>query len=459
MKLIDEIVEVMREYTDAPDSYLYATAFHVVSSTLGWAVYCPYLPRPSRYQARPNLWIMLSGMPGITRKSTVVGACEYLIRESFKEAWRQQNPNLTPSELNKMASLLFIESGSPEGIIDHIADSWGAVPVYVILSSEYGGVLLGMKSRDYMIGMMNLLSKLYYGEGGRMSLSKRGKGKKDRILPSGAYVTMMVCIQEPHLYIDPDMLNQGLMRRIMLIYVKPEDKDRWKPPLDLGREMIQDKFDEIIQEIATLINEYNELQSSGPVLTVFDHDVINEINEYAKLCETMAVKEPGAWSMYKQTWWEHLTKLSIINAISSRKPRSGLGGYVIDVKEHDVKKAMKFLEMIEPRTREAISNIVARIVRRPVQQVVGGLEMVYSIITSAGKDGINARELLRRSGMSKKELKEYVINLVEQGRVIAIKARSKSRGRKPIVFFDSKYEVIAVQKGDTISAQALNVIW
>ncbi len=63
--LLDDYLNIISEFTDAPDIFLQSCAFHMISTTLGqfFEIYDSHI-------RRPNLWFILSSIPGRTRSST-----------------------------------------------------------------------------------------------------------------------------------------------------------------------------------------------------------------------------------------------------------------------------------------------------------------------------------------------------------------------------------------------------
>jgi len=159
--IINEYTKLVMKTCDAPEIFIRASAYYIVSATLGEFFINRLVPKGSR---RPNVWIVLSSIPGRTRRSTV----QREAYDTFKAVVGKEN-----------AKQMVIESGTPEGIMDAIEEEPDSP--YTIQSTEWGTVMGDMKRSDhYSHGVSSLLSKLYYGEGGRQSLSQRG-GKARKV--------------------------------------------------------------------------------------------------------------------------------------------------------------------------------------------------------------------------------------------------------------------------------------
>jgi len=179
---------------------------------------------------------------------------------------------------------------------------------------------------------------LYYGQGGTVRLSRR-EGNRDRRIPPGLYVTMFAGCQEPEQYFHDDYaFRQGLMRGILLIYIKHNDpslRERWKPPLaetveeETARKRAYERLDELTEEIARRMGILHN--TPKPICTYRDTalvegfpvhfvpQVARGINQLANTHDN-AITESEVVSvsaLYKQTLWEHLTKLTAMRANSS----------------------------------------------------------------------------------------------------------------------------------------------
>lgn len=450
--LLEKIYKVVVELTDAPDTYIVAMAYHVISSTLGKYLVCPLYPKSPDNPMRPNLWVMISGIPGIMRKSTIINFDQYLIKTSWKEYYRQANPRLSEETINEIINAMFIEYGSPEGIADHIARYQNDLDIFILTSHEFGGIIKQLNNREYMLGLSSMLSKLWEGE----ETIWRG-AKKDRFIRKGLYVTAIWGMQKPWLYLDNIVFQQGLMRRVLLIYARPEDKKRWIPPLSLKRSVLVNQLEDVSAEIG---NKMYEISKYQPVMVDFTREALEKINNKARETEQNIIKEGETnWAIYIQNYWNYLLRLSILHAVARKNPQpSGEIGWIIEVEELDVDKADAFLRLTIDRAKEAIALSSTPIVNKPLVTEEGTLSVIYSIITSYGKEGISTSELLRKLRMLKDDLKKYIINLMEEGKIIATR-RKVRRGRPPIKFYDAKYKNLIPAKEEVIDPRYLETIW
>ena len=452
MNIEKSYMNLVTEITDAPETYLWFSLMHISSSCLGKYIVCPLYMRPSSNPWHPNVWIILSGIPGIMRKSTVINIDHYVISNALREYYKVKMPQATPDVIERMIQNIFIETGSPEGLAEHISSTQNDIDMYIMLSHEFGGILRQMTRRDYMEGYAALLSKLWAGEP-----HKWHGAKKVRYIKAGLYVTAILGMQKPWLYLNNVLFQQGLMRRVFLIYAEPEDKKKWLPPLNLKKSVLMDELIAISKELA---ERMLELESVAPVKAMLTPGVLDKINQYAKQVEAELIQNTESnWSLYAQSLWDHLVRFSIcLAAIRKRPVRTPTFGYVITVEDSDVAEAQRWIELTLPRTKQALSFTEAPRIQTPIQTVEGPVDVVYSIISASGKRGVSTSELLRKTKMLKDELKKYVVQLMEEDRIVVIAVKS-GRGRTRLMFYDKKYETYAVLEGQRISSKTLEAIW
>ena len=450
--LLRRLVEAGQQLTDAPDTYIIAVSYWVLSSTLGKYIVVPYYPRPPDNPMRPNLWIIISGLPGIMRKSTVI---DTLGKNVVKNAWREYytlaNPRLTPEQVNEMVSKMFIETGSYEGIAKHISEQQRERDTFFIVSTEWGGILLTMRSRDYMIGFASLLSKLWAGEEHRVHLTR-----EVRYIRSGLYVTALLGMQEPWLYMDKFVFRQGLMRRILLVYAEPSDKTRWLPPIDMGRLAVMDTLQDIAVEIAQRMDIYSQ---AYPVEARISNEAREMIVDYARRCEEEVLRNSsGNWSLYVQNLWDMLLRLSVLSAASrTERPRETGAGYVLYVETGDVEEAKRFLETTLDRARQAISLAGVPVREQEVVVTESAEETVMAVLKRHGC--MKKTELLRATGMSRGTIKEIILGLVEKEAVKAF-IKKQGRGRPAIIICTREDSREALIRGfDELSPEGLETLW
>jgi len=432
MNLVKDYVDIVSSYTDAPELFIRASAYFIISSTLGKFFYCPYLVG----HARPNLWIVLSSIPGRMRRSTITNYTIFTYKHAMMKFYQKSAEFAKEKgfalDLERFKNLIFssfIEEGTPEGIIDHIQST--NLDAYCIISSEFGSLLERATTRDYEMGLLALFSKLYYGEGGVYYLSKRGKKNEEesvRIIPEGLYVTMFSSMQEPHLYLTPKMIRQGFLRRLMICYVEPNELKEWKPPFRLELKNVYDDLANLAEKIGEKVFEYSNYASTSRIIANIHPEVAERINRYAEKLDMMVKNIGDDVSIVKQTQWEHLAKLSILDAISKCNIKTLSNYPILHVDKENFVEALKFLRYVD----EKMENIVAKIAsyREPVKTSFEPIERVYAIIKQHGE--ITRAELYKKAMMKKRELDEILETLLSAER-IDIKVQS-TKGRHKLIY-------------------------
>jgi len=410
---IKVFVEEISKLTDAPIPFIQSAAYWTVSATLGH-----YFDMPQMRHARlnPNLWILLSSIPGRMRRSTIQDYAQKIVKPVLRD-YLEQVERLPMEEAEMKTEQIFIEEGTPEGIIDHIQES--KLKVYHMYSTEFGGVLSRAVSRDYEAGVLTLLSKLYYGEGGMMLLSRRVKGTSGfRYLPPGLYVTLFAGCQEPGNYITRSFVRQGLLRRLLICYVEPHELDRWKEPLSMEnyeRDQVLNTITERLKELQNLYYPIARRQFKGRIPLIFLSGPLNEINDYARIVEDRVKKDPSDANIYRQTFWEHLAKLSAIHAIGEENRFKEVSGeWQLHVTAEDLKEARSLFDFIDRKASTIVSEL---------EQVLAKVT-IYSqhyakILTPLRESGGRMRysELLARSGMISEDFDKVLQSLVDMRKV------------------------------------------
>ena len=366
MSFFNEYVELVKTYTDSPDLFIRASAYYVLSATLGQY----YINRAVPYGVqRPNLWMILSSLPGRMRRSTVQGLA-YL---TYKRV------------IGSTAFDTILEDGSPEGLVDAISED---IQAYTMHSTELGGVLARCKYAQYEQSLFSVWSKLFYGEGGVQHFSKRSDKPSVRILPEGLYVTMLAGLQEPDLYFTETMLRQGLMRRLIIAYVPKSLK--WMDPIDETRA----KFTP--DALVLILKDKREKLSKNrwSVNVTLDSEAKKIINEYAKENDAQLDLLADPVALYRQTYWEQVLKMSVIHAIDTEPDKTTEFVPQLEVRKEHVEKAMSFV-------KEYATNIEPEIMKfgvegERIKSKETDFQRILRLIKSDPRGCISVSDVIRR---------------------------------------------------------------
>lgn len=434
MNLIDEYVETTREHTDAPEIYLRASGYHLISTLLGQFFEIQWLHR-----GRPNLWFLLSSIPGRMRRSTVSSFDDCVLYNSLIEYY-MEIMNIKKKDAIEIYANNIIEDGSYEGIQDKIIQGVeNGVTNFSILSTEFGDVIRKLSGKGYRQGTDVIFSKLYYGERHVQSLSQRG-GKPSRFIPEGLYVTMFAGMQEPHLYLNQGLSRQGLLRRILLIYVKGEDlsMEHWREPLQAKNSEVFEKLKNFSKDriVPLMIRFHRKNENQKKLLqvdiTTFAREKINSI---ARKADETLINDASDYALYKQTYWEHLTKLSLVEALSMESVIGDSETMMAMVDKEHLVLAFKFLKEVTKHSEDVMEDLDARRVAREHDTAI---DHVYNKIRKAGVEGISKTKLLNNiSGMNSEKLNKILLTLLEAGKIKQDVVKTK--GKPKNVFRESAF--------------------
>jgi len=406
--LIDEFVEIVTPYCDAPSSFIEAGGHYLISILLGRYFRCTQMPQ----RGRPNIWFILSSIPGRMRRSTIQHYTDHVYQHAMMRYYEKLNVNLDLSDeeeekiteeekieltLKYREKLIYdsmIEEGTPEGIMDKIEDA--EQDIFTLVSTEMGSVFQRMRRRDYNVGVSTLLSKLYYGEGGSIALSRRGGKKGGRTIPKGLYVPMFAGMQEPKWYLDTSMVRQGLLRRIIIIFVEPKSLNRWLPPIKGDRDEIYSKLDDYADKLIDIMVNYNTTVSgyTPQMLDIFfNPKAMEKINARAKELDDALKEKTTNANIYRQSMWEHLAKLAMLRRIAENRLEelSGLKQATVDA--DNLMRAGEFLAPIFEKTEDIIRSIGEE--PQPIRTFEEPLERVWLIIAGGDRNGITRTDLYR----------------------------------------------------------------
>ena len=465
MNLIEEYASALSKYTDAPLLFVKASAYYLISTLCGAHVRCTWIPGRSGVMA--NEWFLISGLPLITRKSTVLTEITHIFEDVYREVLRRatgdvlgydedilhtltsaEESNTRESAEDIILKNMIMEVGTPEGIVDRITKKHTVTfNRFTMVSSEWGGIIEQMKKKDYMAGYRSLLSKLYYGERYSMDRSSSSEKNKEalvvRQLPANYYVTALVGMQEPYLYFEPEDLIQGLLRRFVIIHCTPEEKEFHLPWLDPAR---ADKRRAIDKLRAAMIKRSTAYFSSDPnrrIEAIPTPEVYDAVNDLSKGAEKELKRDPSTTNLYKQSKFEHVFKLAMLNAIASSDPIERVIGisqspYIMVNYDH-FSSALSYYDEILQKSELVIASIKSSIRDRPYISADGVLLMIQAHIRRGGANGVSVSKLLGTSRIFYTELKAAVITLMVSEKIIMKALPKASGGGLDMIAYDPSF--------------------
>ena len=423
--LIDLYIEYGQESTDAPLIYHKALAYFITSSLLGRFVKIITSYAPGGLM--PNLWVTLIGPSRIVRKTTAMNLAVNIIK------------NVEPE-------LLIPASFTPEALYE-LFNNLNPGDAVVWVKDELGEFFKSLEKK-YMYGVREILSRLYMGIG-----EVRKLRNLTLRIPDGLYVTAVGTLPTPpHNYLTEEDFEGGFMNRWVLAYTNRRER---RLPLLHQSTRAEALMREIIQSYRDYIKSLTEIT---PIITPTGA-AIEKLEEYDRevdrRLEIMEQTSPG--SLFKLYYAETptlLVKLSVLRRLSR-------GGYessgIITIDVSDVSKALEDLNEFVNCARQVIDDVQSAPRARPVLTEEKAIERIYAYISAKGDDGASYSELLLKTRILSRELKEYILTLMEQDRVICIRITG-SRGRPVLKFYDAQYRNIVLTYGQQVTPEQLRVI-
>jgi hypothetical protein len=348
------------------------------------------------------------------RRSTVQAYARE-VAEDVMCHFLEKKEKLAPEEAKEKVIEMFIEEGTPEGIIDHIQETKHRI--YHIFSTEFGAVLMRSMSRDYEVGICGVLSKLYYGEPAMMVLSRRGRGNAIRYLPSNLYTTLFAGMQEPKHYLTHQMIRQGLIRRLLICYAESEDVRGWLEPLSSDMDEVNYVLMTTKETLYKMVERLIQITKGYYLNKIQVHFVppaMKEINDIAKILEEKVLSDPSDVNIYRQTFWEHLAKLSTISAIANQRFAEVGGEVVLNVTPEDIQKARRLYDFVDRKVSSILLNIEQ--VEAKITVYTFAKEKIIEILGSNG-GGMRYGDLLAKTGMLKEDF-DKILDTLWSARIV-----------------------------------------
>jgi hypothetical protein len=234
--------------TDAPEIYHEFSALNLLSLAVGRT---PINVTPK--QLYPNIWTILIGVSGVSRKSTALCLADSILPDNY-----QRLPNdFTPESLQECLS----------------KQSQG-----FIIKEEIGGFLSSIKRKDFMVGTPDLLCQLYDCP----SKYRKTLRRVDFKLADTCFNIMAATTPSRFLQAaEPEDFDSGFLSRFLIIYGKKSfalPRRRWDHNDTRRRDNCK-----------TLWNQVYDVLHSGSQVHEFDFDP--KALERADVWQTMKEEE------------------------------------------------------------------------------------------------------------------------------------------------------------------------
>jgi len=396
MNYINRFIHIIKKHSDIPKSFVVAGALILISTCFGRF----FTIKDSRGK-RPNLYIILSGAPALTRRSELVKYVNIVLFTALKRFCELCGKD----KLNEIKAHM-LEGGSPEGLVDDIeALKNESCECFLLNSSEFGRILDGIKKTNYMAGFQQLLIKLWSGESDYQSFSKRSDAPS-RYLSPGTYFGIFGVMQKAKHYIDENMSKTGLIRRLLILIVEGEDLKDWKPPLIRDADRCKKELEALGIEIGEKMYEHYKNYEERDQLIQLDYsdEVQKEINKMAEEHEKLARDDDdNPYYLFLVTRWEYYLKVASCYALDD-------DSLTIEI-EH-LKKAIKFVDRASKAIRETLQGCLVPINIRRREDMYKKVERIVK----------KKKKILRRKmqqylssyGVRKKEFQTLMDGCIEE---------------------------------------------
>lgn len=358
MSYVDRSVHIINKHSDIPRSFVVAGVLSIISTCFGRF----FIIEDSRGK-QPNLFIILSGAPALTRRSELANFANVVRFTALKRFCELCGKN----EMNEIKAHM-LEGGSPEGLVDDIEYLKNeGCECFLLNSSEFGRILEGIKKTNYMAMFQPLLIKLWSGESDYQSFSKRS-GAPSRYLSPGTYFSIFGVMQKAKYYLNEKMSKTGLIRRLLIMVIEGEELKDWKPPLIRDADKCVKDLELLGFEIGEKMYEYYKKYEETKQLIKLNYsdEVQNEINRIAEKHELMAREDDeNPYYLFLVTRWEYYLKVASCYALDD-------DSLIINT-EH-LEKAILFVDEATKAIRETLQCFLIPIYIRRMEELLKKIE-------------------------------------------------------------------------------------
>ena len=389
---IEEYTEWAKSLGDAAPQYHPVGAFVILSSLMSGTVRIP----TSFGTMIPNLWFMILADTTLTRKSTAMDIAMDMLFEVDDD-------------------VMLATDGSIEGLMTAMAGRSGRPSLF--LRDEVTGLIDSISKKEYLAGMMEMLTKMYDGRPMKRILRRETIMVNDpRLIFFGGGIRnkMMDILTTQH-------ISSGFLPRFIFVTAE-SDLTRIKPigPPTTGN---SNRRDSMINYLVTLHDQYNNTpvrKSATNSAVVFPKQWPVELTE-------------DAWFMYNSfevRMLDHAMKSldpSIMTPMMDRLSKSGIKAAAliaasklpeekIIVTEDELLHAFYYVEQWARHTIYIVNNIGRSQDEKMIQRIMD---------TINGSPGVLRSDIMRKNYMSARDA-EHILLTMEQRSLIR---REKKGGR------------------------------
>lgn len=392
--------------TDSPLQYHVAGALTILSSLL-----CPHLRLATSFgEFRPNLWFMILAGTTITRKSTSMRLAVRLLEDVHDDP-------------------ILATDGTPEGIISELSDRDGKSSLFY--RDEITGLIEAMTRKDYLAGMLEVLTKLYDGEKEKRTLRRQTIVVRDPnlVILSGGIKNKMAEI------LDAKHIGSGFLPRFLVVsgWSGIEDMKPIGPP--------EGSVDDFRENLITELTKLYKFFSKRPPVREVDGTKIFQVAGGAKAHITKLSATQQAWERIRKLEVDvrelglSSDNPDVFGPIYERMMNSIIKVAMLICADRCVREGKSEIEMSLTDIVTAISYSDVWI--ESVYEIAHGIddkptdderkvEAIESYILKSDTE-VSRSELMRRFRMSARQMNEVEATLVMRGTVIPTSINDKKK--------------------------------
>jgi hypothetical protein len=397
---VEDYTDWAKSLGDAAPQYHPVGAFVILSSLM-----CGTVRVPTSFGTLiPNLWFMILADTTLTRKSTAMDIAMDLIAEVDDD-------------------VMLATDGSIEGLMTAMSTRSGRPSVF--LRDEVTGLIDAISKKEYMAGMMEMLTKMYDGRPMKRILRRETINVSDPRLVffSGGIRNKMMDI------LDYQHISSGFLPRFIFVTAE-SDITRLKPigpPTTTG----ESKRNELIEYLEQVYDKYNNrpvLKSSTnskvtfpkqwPVTLTEDAWYMYNAYEVKLLDFAMKSIDPGIMTPMMDRLAKSGLKAAALIA-ASKLPEENV---VVD--RLDMLHAFFYIEQWLRHTIYIVNNIGKSNDERLIQKI---------LLTIQANQGVLRSEIMRRNYMSARDAEQVFLTMEQRGLV----RREKKGGRGERIYTTS----------------------
>lgn len=242
--LINTYKEYMATISDASADFAISAGLALISGLSQRRVIIPSMSSKILY---PNLWIMLLGASGISRKSTTIWPVRRIVNDIAPDI-------LLPDKMTEESTFMYFNKR-------HNSQAF-------LIADEFAGTLANL-DKQYAMGYKQLLMKLYdcidHEKRTLKTSEEEIKNAYLSILAGGTPIGVMK-------YLSDKDIESGFLPRFMIVY----------PPLPTPRRILKRtaKADTLLRRVAAEAFMYSTLLSVSTIHAVYDFDAFDYISSY-----------------------------------------------------------------------------------------------------------------------------------------------------------------------------------